>query len=192
MVAPQAPATSYNSTYVYDIAGNSWTTGPNMNVAHSFTAGTAIGNRLLILAGFNGSADTNTVEMTTLTCATVTPTATITQTPTPITPTATPTCNPNGAYNVLIVYADGLPTSLPPALAAEPGIASVTLFNGLTGTPTLAQLQQYQIVVPWSNNGWADQTTLGNNLGSYLAGGGIVVAFNFDWFGGTQASWAPG
>lgn len=29
--------------------------------------------------------------------------------------------------------------------------------------------------------------TLGDNLGTYLAGGGIVVAFNFDWFGGSQS-----
>jgi N-acetylneuraminic acid mutarotase len=64
--APSAPTTSYNTTYIYDIAGNSWTTGPNMNVAHSFTGGTAIGNRLLVVAGYNGAADTNTVETTTL------------------------------------------------------------------------------------------------------------------------------
>ena len=86
---------------------------------------------------------------------------------------------------MLIVYADGnIPESLPAALAAEPDIASVTLFDGASATPTLAQLQQYDIVVPFSNNGWADQTALGDNLGSYLAGGGIVVAFNFDWSGG--------
>ncbi len=115
----------------------------------------------------------------------------IVATPTPTrtaTPTATPTCNPLGGYNVLIVYADtGVPSTLPAALAAEPGIASVTLFDGAAGTPTLAQLQQYQIVVPFSNSSWVDQVTMGNNLGSYLAGGGIVVALNFDWFGGGQS-----
>ena len=41
--------------------------------------------------------------------------------------------------------------------------------------------------MPFSDCGWSDQITLGNNLGSYLAGGGIVVAFNFDWYGGTQS-----
>jgi hypothetical protein len=91
-----------------------------------------------------------------------------------------------GAYKVLIVFADGgvPPNTLRNNLLAEPGIASVDLFDGQTGTPSLAQLQQYDIVVPFSNFGWSDQTTLGNNLGSYLAAGGIVVAFNFDWFGG--------
>ena len=164
-----APDVSYNSTYIYDIAGNSWTTGPNTNVAHSFTTGAAIGNTLVVVGGYNGTTDTNTVEINpVVSCATPTP------------------CPPS--YRVLIVYADSVaPTSLPAALAAEPGIASVTLFDGGTGTPTLGQLQQYEIVVAWSNPGWFDQTTLGNNLGSYLAGGGIVVALNFDWYGGTQS-----
>ncbi len=79
-----------------------------------------------------------------------------------------------------------MPASFPAALAAEPGIASVSLFDGGVGTPTLAQMQQYDIVIPWSNQPWIDPTALGNNLGSYLAGGGIVVAFNFDWFAGPQ------
>ena len=58
-----APDVSYTSTYIYDIAGNSWTTGPSTNVAHSFTGGAAIGSRLLVVGGYNGTADTNTVEV---------------------------------------------------------------------------------------------------------------------------------
>jgi N-acetylneuraminic acid mutarotase len=61
-----APATTYISTYIYDIASNSWTTGPNLNVPHSAAGGTAIGNRLLIVAGYNGTTDTDTVETTTV------------------------------------------------------------------------------------------------------------------------------
>ena len=34
---------------------------------------------------------------------------------------------------------------------AEPGVAAVDLFDAQAGTPTLAQLQPYQIVVPYSN-----------------------------------------
>jgi hypothetical protein len=72
-----APDVSYTSTYIYDIAGNSWTTGPSTNVAHSFTGGAAIGNRLVIVGGYNGTADTNTVEVSTVTsCVTPTPTPT--------------------------------------------------------------------------------------------------------------------
>ncbi|PYX04891.1 MAG: hypothetical protein DMG88_23240, partial [Acidobacteria bacterium] len=59
----ESPATSYNTTYVYDTVGNSWSNGPNTNVAHSFTGGTAVGNDLIVVTGFDGvSGDTTTVE----------------------------------------------------------------------------------------------------------------------------------
>ena len=65
----RAPATSYTSTYIYDTTSDSWTTGPNTNVAHSFTGGTAIGARLLVVGGFDGvTGDTNTVETATVPC----------------------------------------------------------------------------------------------------------------------------
>ncbi len=57
------PDTSFNTTYVYDTVADSWTTGPNTNVAHSFTGGTAVGNKLLVMCGFDGvTGDTNIVE----------------------------------------------------------------------------------------------------------------------------------
>ena len=87
----RAPTTSYTSTYIYDTIGNSWTTGPNTNVAHSFTGGTAIANTLLVVGGFDGvTGDTNVVERSELAgpCGG-------TPTPTP-TATPTPTCSPGG------------------------------------------------------------------------------------------------
>src|SRR5262249_32866116 len=107
---------------------------------------------------------------------TSTPTRTPTRTPTvtqTATVTLTPPCPLIGAYRVLVLSADcGNPEStLISQLAAEPGIASVAFFDGATGTPTLAQLQQYDIVLAFSNCGWLDQTTLGNNLDAYEAGG---------------------
>ena len=60
------PAASYTSTYIYDTLSNSWTTGPSPNVAHAFTGGTAIGNRLLVVAGYDGMNDTNVVETATM------------------------------------------------------------------------------------------------------------------------------
>ena len=57
------PDTSFNTTYIYDTVADSWTSGPNTNVAHSFTGGTAVGNKLLVMCGFDGvTGDTNTVE----------------------------------------------------------------------------------------------------------------------------------
>jgi N-acetylneuraminic acid mutarotase len=59
----QAPD-AYTSTYIYDIASDSWSTGPNLNNPHSWTGGTAIGTKLIIVAGFDGvSGDTNIVEL---------------------------------------------------------------------------------------------------------------------------------
>jgi len=60
----RSPAISYNTTYIYDTTSDSWSSGPNTNVAHSFTGGTAIGTKLIVVTGFDGvTGDTNTVEL---------------------------------------------------------------------------------------------------------------------------------
>ena len=82
-----APATSFNTTWVYDTLGDSWSAGPNTNVAHSFTGGTAIGTHFIVVTGFNGGGDTATTEQSDCTSGGGTPTPT----PTPGTPTPTPT-----------------------------------------------------------------------------------------------------
>src|SRR6266576_4702713 len=86
---------------------------------------------------------------------------------------------PHGAcqFHVLIVYADsiGLPTQLEAEILAEPNVIGVDLFDATISTPTLAQLQQYDIIVPFSNDEFLDAETLGNNLADYVDGGGIVV-----------------
>ena len=102
-------------------------------------------------------------------------------------PTPTPTPG-QCQFKVLIVNADcGTPANtLHDQLLAE-GAIQVDNFDATTGTPTLGQLQQYDIVVPFSNCGYSDPITLGDNLADYMDGGGVVVAFNFDWFGGSQS-----
>jgi len=71
--------------------GDSWTSGPNLNVAHSFTGGTAIGNKLLVVGGFDGvTGDTNIVEESI--CGEGPPPSP-TPTPSP-SPSGTPTCPP--------------------------------------------------------------------------------------------------
>jgi len=107
-------------------------------------------------------------------------------TPTP-TPTATPTCPP-AEFQVLIVYADseGPPTQLQSQISAEPGVTTVDLFDAAAGTPTLGQLQQYDIVVPFSNSTFLDSNAIGNNLADYVDGGGIVVQYGFAHYGPNQ------
>jgi N-acetylneuraminic acid mutarotase len=70
----RAPATSFNTTFIYDTLTDAWTSGPNTNVAHAFTGGTAIGNRLLVIAGFDGTNATNVVETAVEETPTPTPT----------------------------------------------------------------------------------------------------------------------
>src|SRR5207237_1020749 len=47
--------------------------------------------------------------------------------------------------------------------------------------PTLAQLQAYQIVVPYLNFPFADATAMGNVLADYIDGGGVVVGHTYLW-----------
>ena len=116
----RAPATSYTSTYIYDTTSNSWTSGPNTNVPHSFTGGTAIGNLLLVVGGFDGvSGDTNVVESSVVTggCPSPTPTGT---------PSATPTASPS---------ATPTPTASPSATPTPTVIPSATPTASPTCTP---------------------------------------------------------
>jgi len=99
---------------------------------------------------------------------------------------------------VLIVYADtAAPTQLQSEILAEPHVVAVDLFDAQAGTPTLGQLQQYQIVVPYSNFPFLDAITLGNNLADYVDGGGLVVQYGFSHYGpgqpyGVNGRWVTG
>ena len=107
-------------------------------------------------------------------------------------------CPCEGA-RVLIPFAEtgGVPTQLRTALLSEPGITSVDMFNANTGTPTLAQLRDYDIVVPFSNAVFNNATTIGNNLADYVDGGGVVVQLGFSFHGpasplGINGRWVTG
>ena len=98
---------------------------------------------------------------------------------------------------MLIAYADigGPPTTLQSQIMAEPGVTAVALFDAASGTPTLAQLTPYNIVVAFSNNPYADPVGMGNVLADYADTGGVVVGLNFDWFGppfGLDGRWITG
>jgi hypothetical protein len=113
------------------------------------------------------------------------------------TPTPTPTCPPT--FRVLIVYSDsaGLPTGLQNQILAEPDVTGVDLFNAASGTPTLAQLQAYDIVVPYSSSNFSNSTAIGDNLADYVDGGGVVVQYGFSHVGpgdfrGVNGRWVTG
>ena len=107
-------------------------------------------------------------------------------TPTP-TPTATPVkCN----YRVGVIFADPnwvLPTGIRDQIQADPDVASVQLFNGAVGTPTLSDLQQYDIVTVINSNAFVNAAALGNSLADYVDAGGVVVQCARSFLGGGTA-----
>jgi len=104
---------------------------------------------------------------------------------TPPTPSPTPSPTPGPCQlRVLIAHSDFVaPSMLQSQILAEPGVTQVDFFDARVGTPTLAQLQQYQIVVPFSNDQFLDSITLGNNLADYVDGGGVVVQYGESFVG---------
>jgi len=126
-----SPETSYNSTYIYDTIGDTWSTGPNTNVAHSFTGGTAIGNTLIVVTGFDGiTGDTNVVESSVAAgCVSPTPTATAAATATATAPSATPT-------STAVATATATSTAPPPTATATAPSATPTGTATATATAT--------------------------------------------------------
>ena len=85
---------------------------------------------------------------------------------------------------MLIAYSDlsVQPVTLHDQIAAEPDVLTVDYFDAEVATPTLAQLQQYEIVVATSNSVFFDPVAMGDVLADYADTGGVVVGLNFDWF----------
>ena len=86
---------------------------------------------------------------------------------------------------MLIAYSESstAPSTLRNQILAEPGVAAVDLFDARLGTPTFAQLLSYDVVVAYSNTAYANPTAMGDVLADYADTGGLVVAFNFNWYG---------
>jgi hypothetical protein len=66
-------------------------------------------------------------------------------------------------------------------LAGFADIKSVTYFDGGFSTPTVAQLQTYDVVFMASDQAAWDMPTLCDNLAQYLDGGGRVILSTFDF-----------
>ncbi|MBL0927938.1 MAG: hypothetical protein IBJ11_09860 [Phycisphaerales bacterium] len=81
---------------------------------------------------------------------------------------------------VLVVHADsvaGAPDDVAAKLRSTGKIGLVDIFNGSTGTPTLAQLLTYDATLVYSDLAYANPNSLGDNLATYTdRGGGVVQA----------------
>ncbi|PYK30801.1 MAG: PEP-CTERM sorting domain-containing protein [Verrucomicrobia bacterium] len=77
-------------------------------------------------------------------------------------------------------------------LVATGRFSQVDTIDAGSTTPTLAQLLAYKSVLVWTDSGFSDSTTFGNNLADYVdAGGGVVIAVFadvFSYMGGRFAS----
>jgi hypothetical protein len=144
----EAPATSYNTTFIYDTTTDTWFTGPNTNVRHSFTGGTAIGNLLIVVGGFDGSTgDTNTVEKGELAACT---------------PTPTPTCTPPPPTLSGLVVGDGLAIGFAPNNFQQiaSNIVNYTFCKSLSAPNDFAIFQTHN---PWGYSVVADAIGCGGH-----------------------------
>jgi hypothetical protein len=99
---------------------------------------------------------------------------------------AQPAAASPGAWQVLFLNAvDGGctgDTTLQTQMATQPGVAKVDAFNASTGTPSVAQLDQYDMAVVHSDcDAFVDGTgtAIGNNLADYADHGGVVVEYAY-------------
>ncbi len=147
------PFTGMTDTQIYNPGNDAWSPGPPLNSGRSFLGGAAVRNRIVSIGGWSITY-ADTVEVAT-------------QPP----------------LNVLIVFSDNdiLPATLQSDLSAQPGIGQVDVFNGRAATPTVGQLQAYDIIVPFSNLPWSNSAALGDALADFQDAGGVVVGLNFDW-----------
>jgi hypothetical protein len=67
------------------------------------------------------------------------------------------------------------------AIAAITG-GTVDYFDGVNGTPSVALMQNYDCVYTWANFAYQDNVTFGNNLATFVDGGGRAVLGAFCTF----------
>jgi PKD repeat protein len=84
---------------------------------------------------------------------------------------------------VLVARAD---SSLDPLLGAVRNNGDIALIDEMdvrSTTPTLGQLQVYDVVFAFSWFAYDDRAAMGNVLADYVDAGGLVVLGTFDWYG---------
>jgi PKD repeat protein len=87
---------------------------------------------------------------------------------------------PDAPPSVLLVCSDGGTCEpLRAQLIAFGDLGAVDEFDAMSATPTLAQLQAYDVVVTWTDYTYADPTGMGNVLADYVDGGGRVIPMMF-------------
>src|SRR5262249_22039984 len=93
------------------------------------------------------------------------------------------TSSAGSLHSILVMSANDNTEYVKSALASSPLLTGVTIdtFNSYTGTPTLAQLQQYDAVLNFTNYPPTNPSALGNVLADYVDGGGGLVLATFSF-----------
>jgi hypothetical protein len=85
-------------------------------------------------------------------------------------------CSPASApTTILYAPSEGDDAAYRAAISAAAGGATVDYFDASAGTPSAALLATYTGVHVWANFAFADKTTYGNNLATFVDNGGDVV-----------------
>ena len=92
----------------------------------------------------------------------------------------------NASPDVLLVAADDA-TTMEALLEPYGDLASVAYYDARLATPSLAELQAFDVVVTWSNSFYADPTAIGDVLADYVDAGGKVVNLAFAFGTGSRA-----
>jgi hypothetical protein len=88
---------------------------------------------------------------------------------------------PNSALNKVLLLGDlqfGGLTFVSTYLAPF-GFAQIDSMDNSTTTPTVAQLQAYDVILVWTNTAIPDRITLGSNLAAFVDGGGGLVLCSY-------------
>jgi hypothetical protein len=89
-----------------------------------------------------------------------------------------PKDGPVAGCNVLLAVADddvNYGSPLQAYLQAYGDLGNVDLFDAINNTPTLAQLQAYDVVITWCNFAYYGGDAMGDVLADYVDGGGKVI-----------------
>ena len=88
---------------------------------------------------------------------------------------------PNPALNKVLLLGDTSGGGMPfvTGYLAPFGFALIDSMDNTLGTPTLAQLQAYDVVMVWTNVPPLDPIATGNNLAAFVDGGGGVVLASY-------------
>ena len=108
-----------------------------------------------------------------------------------------PPCGEYNTCNVLIVPAETESEYLIGSynfmdLLADATYSNVDYMDGTTTTPTLTELQAYDLVITYANTHYADKVAMGDVLADYVDGGGRVIIGNYAVYTQGNLTWLDG